>query len=196
MVSLVDGRTPYEGRLKVEINSVSGTVCARGWSLTNSRIVCAQLGLVLDPSMHIYSRWLGDSDPRRLEPIMMSEVQCDPLDTSIFECRHTRRTDHTCTHQDDVWIRCLRPGWAGVRFGMSAERSRIKYAVFEGAGQYDYAKSQLAPALQFDLMHHHELSNLTFQGNEFTSMEVVFSQPDNKKPIHSLNFVGNRGPGN
>lgn len=127
---------------------------------------------------------------------MMSEVQCDPLDTSIFECRHTRRTDHTCTHQDDVWIRCLRPGWAGVRFGMSAERSRIKYAVFEGAGQYDYAKSQLAPALQFDLMHHHELSNLTFQGNEFTSMEVVFSQPDNKKPIHSLNFVGNRGPGN
>lgn len=194
-VALVDGRTPFEGRLRVEINAVSGTVCSRGWSLLNSRIVCAQLGLVLDPTMYLFSRWLGETDWRRSEPILMSEVQCDPLDTSIFECRHTRRTDHTCTHQDDVWIRCVRPGWAGVRFGMNAERARLKYAVFEGAGQYDYAKSQLAPALQFDLMHNHVISNVTFQGNEFTSMEVILTQPLPKPPINNLYFVSNRGAG-
>lgn len=126
---------------------------------------------------------------------MMSEVQCDPLDTSIFECRHTKQGDHTCTHQDDVWIRCLRPGWAGVRFGMSSERSKIRYATFEGAGQYDFMKSQMAPALQFDLLQRHELGNLTFQSNEYTSMEVVFSQPLDKLPIFNLIFASNKGPG-
>jgi hypothetical protein len=147
----------------------------------------------VDPALYVYSRWLSN-DPRLFEPILMSEVQCDPLDTSLFECRHTRRNDHTCTHQDDVWIRCLRPGWSGVRFGLNAQSSRIKYALFEHAGQYDYARASLAPALQFDLMTH-EVSNVTFQHNEFTSLEILFNQPFRRTVMNSLSFVANRASG-
>ena len=138
-VDLVDGPTSYEGRLRVEMNGRSGTVCNRGWSILNSKVVCQQLGLLADPRLHMYNRWL-DKDTRAYEPILMSEVQCDSLDLSIFECRHTKHSDHTCTHMDDVWLRCVKPGWAGVRLGIHAQPSSLKYAVFEHAGQYDYAK--------------------------------------------------------
>lgn len=57
-VSLVDGSNAYEGRLKVEINGVSGTVCNRGWTIQNSKVACHQMGMILDPTMYIYSRWL------------------------------------------------------------------------------------------------------------------------------------------
>lgn len=197
-IELVDGRNYYEGRLKIELNGQSGTVCNRGWTLLNSKIVCQQLGLIVDPMLHLYTITRntedGEIDPRQYDPILMSEVQCDPLDTSLFECRHTRQQFHTCTHLDDVWLRCLKPGWAGVRFGMTAEASKIKYAVFENAGQYDYATGDLAPALQFDLMQH-EVTNVTFRNNRHTSLEILFNQPFKQSKLYNLDFVSNTAVG-
>ncbi len=179
--------------MRVEINGQSGTVCNRGWSITNSKLACQQMGLILDPRMYIYTRWLAN-DHRSHEPILMSEVICDPLDTSLFQCRHTGRNDHTCSHQDDVWLRCLPPGWAGIRFGLMAQPSRIKFASFENAGQFDYAEAELAPALQFDLMQH-ELSNVTFERNHYTALEVLFNQPFKKSTLYNMDFISNMAAG-
>lgn len=195
-IELVDGRNFYEGRVRVDLNGQSGTVCNRGWTHLNSRIVCNQLGLIVDPNLHLYTitRRIDEADPRESDPILMSEVQCDPLDTSVFECKHTRQFHHACSHLDDVWIRCLRPGWAGVRFGAMAEPSKLKYGVFENAGQFDYFTSELAPALQFDLMQH-ELSNLTFRFNRHSSLEVLFNQPFKQAKLNNLDFISNVGSG-
>ena len=188
-VELTEGRTRFEGRLKVNMNGIVGSVCNRGWTLQNSKIACQQLGFVLDPSLHMYS-----SQQDSKEPILMSEVQCDPLDTSLIECRFTAREEHTCTHQDDVWIRCLPPGWAGVRIGASAQASRLKYALFQQAGQYDYANAQLGSALQLDL-NQHELSNLTFTRNQHTSLEILFNEPMGRSSLNNLEFYDNNGAG-
>ena len=192
-LKLVDGRTDYEGRLQVELNGEWGTVCNRGWNLLNSKIVCQQMGLIVDPNYYLFGT-LFKEDPRESEPILMSEVDCDPLNTLIFECQFTPRKDHTCTHEDDVWLKCLPPTWAGVRVALTAQKSRIKYATFERAGQYDYAKSQLAPALQID-MNQHEISNLTFTNNYHNSFEILFSQPFKNTPLRSLTFIKNKAPG-
>lgn len=192
-LELVDGRNSIEGRLRVEINGKYGTVCNKAWTIQNSKIVCQQMGLILDPNFYIYYKKLFN-DHRSNEAILMSEVQCDGLDTNLFECRHTSPNDHTCTHEDDVWLKCLRPSWAGIRFGMASEASKIKYALFQQSGQYDYNEAQLAAALHFDLLRH-ELSNLTFEQNQHISMQVVFNQPTNIAKINNLNFGSNYGPG-
>ena len=41
---LVDGSTPYEGRVEICINHAWGTVCDRSWSTADADIVCKQLG--------------------------------------------------------------------------------------------------------------------------------------------------------
>ncbi len=82
----------------------------------------------------------------------------------------------------------MRPGWAGVRFGAMSQPSRIKFARFEQAGQFDYAEAQLAPALQVDLLQH-ELSNLTFERNYHTALEVAFNQVRYSKTFSIMNVV-------
>lgn len=135
-VELTNGRNSLEGRLIVKINGQRGSVCNRGWSMQNSKIACQQMGLIVDPALYFYRSQL--SSVNEGEPILMSEVQCDQLDTSLDECRHTIVGDHTCGHEDDVWIKCLKPTWAGIRLGLNAMPSEMRYAVFQQAGQYDY----------------------------------------------------------
>jgi hypothetical protein len=200
-IRLIDGHRPNEGRLYVTINGRSGTVCNRGWTLLNSQIACQQMGLIVDPQLYLYSRWPDSSqnmnehqNSNNNDDILMSEVQCDPLDTSLFECRHTRTTDHTCIHDDDVWIKCLEPSWAGIRFGLAAHKSKVQFAVFNKAGQYDYGRGELAAALQFDLMQH-IVSNVTFQNNQHTSLEILYNQPFRETVIEHCTFDNNMASG-
>ena len=44
-VRLVDGSTPWEGRLEIFIENTWKTVCYRYWTTSNGRVVCRQLGL-------------------------------------------------------------------------------------------------------------------------------------------------------
>ena len=43
-VRLVDGSTPYEGRVEICINHAWGTVCDRNWGPADANVVCKQLG--------------------------------------------------------------------------------------------------------------------------------------------------------
>lgn len=192
---LIDGQSVYDGRLEVTINGRTGTVCNRGWTILNSAIACQQMGLIVDPTIYLYSKWSPEERLRTIsKPILMSEVQCDSLDTNLFECRYTNEQDHTCTHQDDVWIRCLQPSWAGIRFSLTARSSRLKYATFTRAGQYDYSKYQLSPAVQIDF-NQHFISNLTFFNNIYNSIEILLNQPFRQSILYNLVFSNNNSSG-
>ena len=43
-VRLVNGTTPYEGRVEICYNGIWGSVCDSGWNDHDAAIVCLQLG--------------------------------------------------------------------------------------------------------------------------------------------------------
>jgi hypothetical protein len=172
-----------------------GTVCNRGWSLLNSQLVCQQLGFIVDPNVNFYTKWSEVVKYQtQYQAIIMSEIECDPLDTSIFDCRFTGQNEHTCTHEDDVWIKCLTPSWAGVHFAFSSKKSKLQYAKFENAGQYDYAEAKLTSALKIDY-NTHDLSNLTFQYNIYNGIELLFNNPFRQTAVSSLILYNNNFAG-
>ena len=47
---LVNGSTGDSGRLEVCSNNIWGSVCGRGFSVTDAYVVCRQMGLELEES--------------------------------------------------------------------------------------------------------------------------------------------------
>lgn len=197
-VRLLGGRNEREGRLQVKINNKWGTVCDYGWNLINAALVCHQLGLVLNPD-----DWRLERNEIPLagtsEEILLSYVQCTRQDTDITQCKAEGLDDfeNSCTHENDVGIRCHEPVWAGVRFGVLSESSTLQYITIERAGLLDYATNTFKPALQIDLARH-SLENIRVVSNSHDGLGVIYSDlysAGASNTIRNSEFSGNKGSG-
>ena len=52
---LIEGRTEWEGRLEVCLGQRWGTVSSDGWTLTDAKVVCKDLGYELNISDGMYA---------------------------------------------------------------------------------------------------------------------------------------------
>jgi hypothetical protein len=69
------------------------------------------------------------------------------LDVDITECDLETSEDfeNSCTHEDDVGLRCYDVSWGGIRLSMTAEKSTLKYALVEKAGLFDHSTNTFKP---------------------------------------------------
>ena len=78
--------------------------------MVDASVTCQMLGLVVYPSdWRVYGTVPGES----MQPIWRSRVECTELDTDVTRCKADGRDDHSCTHAEDVYVRCKKPSWAG-----------------------------------------------------------------------------------
>ena len=76
-----------------------------------------------------------------------SNVQCDEFDTDLSKCRSDQywELENSCSHAEDVGIRCYPTSWAGIRLGMTAHESHMKGVIIEKAGLFDYTTRTFKP---------------------------------------------------
>ncbi|XP_055710937.1 protein bark beetle [Phlebotomus papatasi] len=199
-VRLLGGVDEHEGRLQVYVDGRWGTVCDYGWNIINSALVCHQLGLALNP----YDWRLQRSEvpgAGTTEDIVLSHVRCTEHDIDITQCRSERADrgefENSCTHEYDVGIRCYEGAWAGVRFGVLAERVDLQYVTIEKAGVFDYSTNTFKPALQMDFARHN-LENVRIVNNLHDGLGVVYSDifgGDGINNVKNSEFANNRGNG-
>ena len=124
-VRLVDGRSPYEGRVEVCINDQWGTVCDNSWSNTDATTVCKQLGYAYTSSKifaflsNLYccnnqssfsaakayaNAYFGQGNGS----ILMDHVECASTDTTLFGCSSSPilQVSPGCGHDDDAGVGC------------------------------------------------------------------------------------------
>ena len=54
----------------------------------------------------------------------MSNVRCEELDTDLTKCKKSEGEDkflHSCTHANDVGLKCYDVSWSGIRLGKKIE---------------------------------------------------------------------------
>ena len=91
---------PFSGRVEMYRNGVWGTVCDKNWSITNTQVVCKQLG---------YGHGFLSTDlnvPAGTGPILMANVRCRNDQTNLLACSHNGFGNHNCGHVEDVGVTC------------------------------------------------------------------------------------------
>ncbi|XP_070567325.1 scavenger receptor cysteine-rich domain superfamily protein-like [Ptychodera flava] len=107
-LTLIDGYTPYQGRLLINYGETSGRVCARSWTNSSADVVCRQLfgaasgsEVLLPPSL--YGITSGS-------PILLDNVDCLGHEKSIAFCPSLRRHDSVDSGEScDVAVHCKAP---------------------------------------------------------------------------------------
>uniref|UniRef100_A0A672JV58 SRCR domain-containing protein n=1 Tax=Sinocyclocheilus grahami TaxID=75366 RepID=A0A672JV58_SINGR len=96
---LVNGSDSCSGR--VELHGEWGTVCGDYWDLTNTAVVCRELGCG-ETSNTMRAAHFGPGSGQ----IWMDDVICSGSESSIFDCSKTKMGDHNCRHSEDVGVIC------------------------------------------------------------------------------------------
>uniref|UniRef100_A0A671Q8A8 SRCR domain-containing protein n=1 Tax=Sinocyclocheilus anshuiensis TaxID=1608454 RepID=A0A671Q8A8_9TELE len=100
-VRLVDGSNSCAGRVEVYYSGEWGTVCDDYWDLTNTAVVCRELGCG-ETSNTMRAAHFGPGSGK----IWMDNVICSGSESSIFDCSKKKMGDHNCEHSEDVGIIC------------------------------------------------------------------------------------------
>lgn len=198
-IRLVGGVNEHEGLLQVKINGKWGTVCDYGWDVIDAALACHQMGLALNPIDWRLDRnevpSAGSDDM-----ILLSNVRCTDDDIDILKCRSEKYSkgefENSCTHENDVGIRCYPGAWAGLRFGVLSESTELQYITVEHAGLFDYVTNKFKPAIQFDFSKHN-MENVRVIKNLHDGLGILYSDiySNNVNNIKNSEFTENRGNG-
>lgn len=104
-VRLAGDASEHSGRVEVYHDDEWGTICDNGWSLTETNVICKQLGY---PGAIGYET--GAHFGSGSGPVFLDHVTCDGSEHFITECDDNGWYTHTCSHEEDVGVRCQIPG--------------------------------------------------------------------------------------
>ena len=99
-----DGRRYIQGHIEVYFNGEWGTICEDQFNRNNNGalVVCRMMGY----SSGDYSTSYRQSSVTASTRIWLDNVQCTGAETNIDRCPHATWGSHTCTHSQDVAVRC------------------------------------------------------------------------------------------
>lgn len=104
-LQLVDGLTPYEGRIEIHYGSGEvGTVCDDAFDLVDANVVCRQLFGTNAFQYHCCAQY-GEGTGA----IVLDNVECAGNEAAIWDCPSNGWGNHNCAHSEDVGIVCQTP---------------------------------------------------------------------------------------
>ncbi|XP_072014782.1 uncharacterized protein [Amphiura filiformis] len=104
-VRLVEGSSPYEGRVEIYHNNIWGSVCDTDWTTADAIVVCRQLGLPFSAAEALGSSQFGQGSGQ----VLLDQISCTGWESHLSSCIHedwgiisTQCSDHS----QDVGVVC------------------------------------------------------------------------------------------
>ncbi|XP_028399552.1 uncharacterized protein LOC114522963 isoform X3 [Dendronephthya gigantea] len=90
------------GRVEIFHKGLWGTICERGWDLSDARVACRQLGYP-----DAIRSLTGDDVPSGSSGVIwLSYVRCFGREPNLTSCSHNAWGDNTCSHSEDAGVEC------------------------------------------------------------------------------------------
>lgn len=99
-VKLVNGETPYSGRVEIVRNGMTGTICDDGFTDASAKIICKMLGYRGGQAKSDATFGSGSG------VIWLDDVECRGNETSLLECPSRPWGEHNCGHTEDAGVIC------------------------------------------------------------------------------------------
>ena len=79
----------------------SSTICYHGWDITDTNVVCKQLGF--PKASRVFS---GATHGHGTGPIWLGDVACSGSESHIYDCQHRGWGNNNCSHSQDPSVEC------------------------------------------------------------------------------------------
>ncbi|XP_067909384.1 deleted in malignant brain tumors 1 protein-like [Heterodontus francisci] len=98
---LANGNNKCEGRVEILYNGRWGTVCDDSWTMSNTEVVCRQIGcgeaVATLPVAH-FGHGTGE--------IVLDDINCQGDEDNLWDCPNSGWLSHNCQHSEDVAVNC------------------------------------------------------------------------------------------